>query len=231
MQDQLPSRINMGSMIQLKSGDDAVIDAYHVEAIGERIGGLVLIMEIFGVTPHIKHLCDKFAEWGYEVISPALYDRTQKNFQSNYSPESLKEAIHLRDTNKLEFTIFDSQAAIDRMKDKGPVYITGFCYGGSIAWLAACRCTDLTAAAAYYGRLIVDFKDEQPLCPVILHYGNNDESIPMEDVHLVESAQPDVPVYIYDAGHGFQSDRPSHYDHHAATLSWERTVAFFMENG
>ena len=74
----------MGSMIQLKSGDDAVIDAYHVEAIGERIGGLVLIMEIFGVTPHIKHLCDKFAEWGYEVISPALYDRTQKNFQSNY---------------------------------------------------------------------------------------------------------------------------------------------------
>lgn len=219
----------MGSMIELLSGDGTSIDAYHVDAQGERVGGLVLIMEIFGVTDHIKSLCDKFSEQGYEVISPALYDRLEKNFQCDYSPASIESALELRDGNSYANTVLDCQAAINQLVEKGPVYITGFCYGGSVTWAAACRCSGLTAASSYYGRQIIDFNDETPLCPIILHFGEHDESIPMDLVRAIDAAHDDVPVYIYDAGHGFQSDRPTHYNDAAAHLAWDRTLELFAK--
>ncbi len=221
----------MGNTIELKTADGTTIDAYHVKPGGTRIGGLVLLMEIFGVTKHIKNLCDEFSKAGYEVISPALYDRVEKNFECDYSPASIEAALKLRDANTYENAVLDCQASIDFLASRGAVYVTGFCYGGSVSWAAACRCSGLTAASAYYGRQIVDFRKEQPQCPIILHYGENDDSIPMEDVRLVEEAHPTVPVYVYDAGHGFQSDRPSHYDREASALAWQRTIDFFATTG
>jgi carboxymethylenebutenolidase len=113
------------------------------------------------------------------------------------------------------------------MKDKGPVFITGFCYGGTVTWAAACRCEGLAAAAGYYGAQIPAMAGETPKCPTILHFGKHDSSIPMEGVEKVKAAHPEVPVYLYDAGHGFNSDRRTDYHAESAQLAFERTLAHF----
>ena len=93
-------------------------------------------------------------------------------------------------------------------------------------WLAACRCNGLTAASAYYGRRISELVAETPICPIILHFGKSDASIPMERVEEIRETHPDIPVYVYDAGHGFASDRRDNYHHdsaqHAPVASGER---------
>ncbi len=218
-----------GKEITLKSGDGADILCYHVKAEGESKGGLVLIMEIFGVTAHIKDLCDDYAARGYDVLSPQLYDRQVKDFQATYSQEDIQESLKLRADNSYENTVLDVQMCIDKLKANGAkkVFITGYCYGGSVSWVAACRANGLDAASCYYGGAIKQFIDESPKCPTICHFGEKDHGIPMEDVRAIEAAHPEVKVYVYDADHGFNSDRRNNYDKDAAELALKRTLALF----
>ncbi len=219
-----------GKMVQMKMSDGAEIGVYHVEPKGARRGGLVLIQEIFGVTEHIKSCCDGYADEGYEVLAPALFDREAPGLQASYAPESLQQAIKVaRELHPFDLSVKDTQSCIDTLK--GPVFITGYCYGGSVTWAAACRCTGLAAASGYYGSLIPALAGETPKCPTILHFGEKDMGIPMEGVEKVKAAHPDVKVYIYDAGHGFNSDRGDHYNEAAAKLAKQRTLEFFRANG
>jgi len=218
-----------GKEFTLKSGDGADILCYHARAEGARKGGLVLIMEIFGVTAHIKDLCDGYAERGYDVLAPQLYDRQVKDFQATYSQEDIQESLKLRADNPYENTVLDAQMCIDKLKADGcgKVFITGYCYGGTVAWVAACRANGLDAASCYYGGAIKQFIDESPKCPTICHFGEKDKGIPMEDVRAIEAAHPDVKVYVYDADHGFNSDRRNNYDKDAAELALKRTLELF----
>ena len=213
-------------------GDGVEIGVYRVEPEAARRGGLVLIQEIFGVTDHIKECCDSFADEGYEVLAPSLYDREEPGFQATYSPEDIQRAIRIaRGEHPFEQSIADTQFCIDAPKDKGPVFITGYCYGGSVTWAAACRCQGLAAASGYYGAKIPELAEWQPQCPTILHFGKLDHGIPMEQVERVQKLHPDVRVYIYDAGHGFNSDRRTDYNPDAAKLARDRTLALFRANG
>lgn len=222
-----------GTMMTLTSKDGAEIGYYHVKPAGARKGGLVCIMEIFGVTDHIKEVCDGWAAEGYEVVSPQLYDREEKNFQSAYSEEDIQQAMKLRDKVGYDHIADDVQAGIDFLKAQadGPVFVTGYCYGGSATWVAACRCDGLAAASCFYGRQIVDFADESPNCPTIMHFGEHDESIPMKFVNEIAKKHPELPIHVYDAGHGFCSDRPTHYNAEACKLARERSLKLFAENG
>jgi carboxymethylenebutenolidase len=96
-----------------------------------------------------------------------------------------------------------------------------------VTWVAACRAKGLDAASCYYGGAIIQFIDESPICPTICHFGEKDHGIPMEDVRKIEKAHPEVKVYVYDADHGFNSDRRNNYDKAAAELALERTLALF----
>lgn len=218
-----------GTEITLTSGDGAEILCYHAKAEGTRKGGLVLIMEIFGVTAHIKDLCDDYAARGYDVLSPQLYDRQVKGFQATYSQEDIQTSLKLRAENSYENTVLDVQMCIDKLRADGceKVFITGYCYGGTVSWVAACRAKGLDAASCYYGGAIIQFIDESPICPTICHFGEKDHGIPMEDVRKIEKAHPEVKVYVYDADHGFNSDRRNNYDKAAAELALERTLALF----
>ncbi|MBX3446581.1 MAG: dienelactone hydrolase family protein [Parvibaculaceae bacterium] len=218
-----------GKMVTLKSGDGAEILCYHAKAEGARKGGLVLIMEIFGVTAHIKDLCDGYAARGYDVLSPQLYDRQVRDFQATYSQEDIQRSLELRAANTYENTVLDVQMCIDRLRadGNGKVFITGYCYGGSVSWVAACRAKGLDAASCYYGGAIKQFIGESPRCPTICHFGEKDHGIPMEDVREIEKAHPEVKVYVYDADHGFNSDRRNNYDKTAADLALARTLALF----
>ncbi len=225
-----------GRMGEQTAADGARIAHYHVtpedmDRGSRRRGALVLIQEIFGVTDHIKELCDSFAWEGFEVIAPALFDRQEPGFAVDYAVENIQRARVLADQVDWDGVTADVAASVALLADKGPVFVMGYCFGGTVSWVAAARVPGIAAASGYYGRLIVDFVDEAPQCPIILHFGTQDTSIPMETVQRIEMAHPTVPVYRYDAGHGFNSDRRADYDPDCAALARERTLALFTAHG
>jgi carboxymethylenebutenolidase len=220
----------MGETIKLTSRFDGFeLAAYHAAPRDARRGGLVLVQEIFGVTDHIRELCEGFAEDGYEVIAPAFFDRAAPGFEADYSPESIETGKSLSQATPWDQVQGDLQAAIDALA--APVFVTGFCWGGAAAWLAACRCDGLTAAAGYYGRRISELADETPKVPTILHFGKTDASIPPASIAAIRERHPDLPIFLYDAGHGFVSDRRSDYDADSARLARLRTLAHFSRSG
>lgn len=216
----------MADRIALNSkSDGAPFAAYHVPPGDARRGGLVLVQEIFGLTDGIRDLADSFAAGGLEVIAPALFDRIEPGFQASFAPDDIVRARAASAATDWDKTMGDVQAAIDALAP--PVFVTGFCWGGSVAWLAAGRCTGLAAASGFYGRQIVNFLEETPKCPTILHYGKTDHSIPLADVEKVRAAYPDLPVWLYEAGHGFMSKERPDYVPDAAHLARLRTLQLF----
>jgi carboxymethylenebutenolidase len=221
-----------GTIKSMKMDDGGEIGVYQINPTGQRRGGLVLVQEIFGVTDHIKEQCDSYAAEGYEVLAPSLFDREAPGFQESYSPEGIQKAIRIaRGTHPFDLSVADTQVCIDALKDKGAVFITGYCYGGSVVWAAACRCTGLAAASGYYGAKIGEMAEEIPHCPTILHFGRHDHGIPMVEIEEVKRLHPEVAVYVYDAGHGFNSDRRADYNEAAAKLARQRTLELFRVNG
>src|SRR6195952_3316262 len=198
---------------KMTMSDGAEIEVYRANPVGERRGGLVLIQEIFGVTEHIQELCDEYAADGYEVLAPALYDREHPGFRAEYTGPGFERAVELaRKLHPFELSIADTRTCVEALSGKGPVFITGYCYGGSVAFVAACRIEGLGGASGYFGGLVKKLPGGHPKCPTILHFGRNDHGIPLSDVDEVEEAQPDVTVYTYEAGHGFNSDRRADYN-------------------
>ena len=217
-----------GETIRLKSAFDGFeLGAYHVQPLDARHGGLVLVQEIFGVTDHIRELCDGFAADGYEVIAPSFYDRDEPGFEAGYDPEDMGKGARYSQAAPWDQVQGDLQAAIDALA--GPVNVTGFCWGGTATWLAACRCDGVASASSFYGRRIPELLDETPRCPTILHFGKTDAFIPPEVVEQIAAAHPDLPIYLYDAGHGFVSDRRADYNADCARLARLRTLQLFSK--
>ena len=223
--------MSAGKMIFMTMSDGKAIGAYRALPHGARRGGLVLIQEVFGITGHIKAVSDSYAAEGYEVLAPSLFDREAPGFISGYSPEEMPTAAALAYGAPLDRRVADAQSCIDALKNAGPVFTVGYCYGGSVAWAAACRCDGLAAASSYYGKLVPEMADETPKCPTICHFGRTDASIPLGGVEQLRARHPEVAVYLYDAGHGFNSERPTHYVEAAAKLARERTLELFRANG
>lgn len=193
-------------------------------------GGIVVAQEIFGVNSHIRNVCDRLAAAGYVAVAPALFDRITRDFESGYSPD---EVAHARtflgkiDWNKM---LLDIEAGIRDVQSAGPVGVVGFCMGGSLAYLAAIRLNGLSAAVAFYGGQIVKHASEKPKCPVQMHFGETDASIPLSDVELIRQKRPDTEVHVYPAGHGFNCDERGAYHEPSATLAWQRTLDFLDKN-
>lgn len=227
----------MGEMIRMTMGDGAEIGVYHAQPVGPRRGGLVLVQEIFGVTDHIREMADEYAGDGYEVLSPALFDREHPGFEAAYTGPDFERAVQLaRELHPFTQSMKDVQTCIDALRgadDSGaPVFVVGYCYGGSVAWLSTTRLKGVAAASAYYGSLIPQFADEEPKVPVIAHFGRFDHGIPMEGVEkVIAKAWPNAEVHVYEAGHGFNSDRRKDYHEPSAELAKERTLALFRANG
>ena len=224
----------MGDMIRMTMSDGAEIAVYHALPNGARRGGLVLVQEIFGVTDHIRELCDEYAADGYEVLSPAIFDREHPGFEADYTGPDYNRATELaRELHPFAQSLNDAQVCIDALKDKGPVFITGYCYGGSVAWALAGTSDDLAAASCYYGSLVPTiYADQTPKCATIAHFGRYDQGIPMEGVEaLIDKAHPTAQIFVYDANHGFNSDRRKDYHEESADLARARTLTLFRTCG
>lgn len=213
--------------------DGAEIPVYHAVAQGVRRGGIVLLQEIFGVNSHIRSLCDRFAALGFEVLAPALFDREAPGFEVGYDADGIAAGRRLaRELHPIALSLSDTQSCIDALAPDGPVFVVGYCYGGSLAWFAATRLHGVAAAASYYGALVPDAAGEVPRCPVVLHFGRHDPGIPLAGVErVIAASHPGTQVYLYDAGHGFNCDQRADYDPPAAARALDRTLALFAAAG
>jgi len=221
----------MGQMVKLKSKDGFEIGAYRADPSGTPKGGVVVIQEIFGVNKHIKEVCDGYAKDGYVAIAPALFDRVERDLELGYDPESQEKGKTTRAKLDWDNALADAQAAAEAIRgDAGKVAIIGYCYGGSVTWLAAAR-GNFDAAVSYYGGNAADFADEAPKCPIICHIGTEDRGITAEKVEKIKKAQPQVPVYMYEgAGHGFNCDHRGSWHEASAKLARQRTLDFLAEH-
>jgi carboxymethylenebutenolidase len=219
----------MEETLRLTSAADGfVFEAFRVTPPDARLGALVVIQEIFGVTDHIRDLCRSFAAEGFEVIAPSLFDRAEPGFAVGYDPEGVARGRDISEQTPWDQVEGDLRACVQALS--GPVFVTGFCWGGTASWLAACRIEGVAAVSAFYGRRIPELIDETPKVPIILHFGRTDASIPMETVEAIRTRHPEVPVHVYEAGHGFFSDRRNDYDAEAAGLARLRTLQVFHRN-
>ena len=219
----------MGTTTKLSASDGHHPSAYVAGPDGaER--ALVVVQEIFGVNRHMRHVCDAFAAEGYRVVAPALFDRVQPGTELSYLPEDVARGRELRTRIPEMGTQADIEAAAEMLLSTSPAAklgIVGYCWGGTVAWWGATRTSRFAAAVGWYGGGSAAARDEVPHCPVQLHFGETDASIPMSDVEAIRAAQPGVEVFTYPgAGHGFGCDERSSYDPEAAALARRRTLDF-----
>ncbi|MCK6453926.1 MAG: dienelactone hydrolase family protein [Alphaproteobacteria bacterium] len=192
-------------------------------------GAIVVIQEIFGANSHMRRVTDGFAADGYVAICPALFDRVKRGVDLGYGPDDIAQGRDLRGKIAWPQVLADTAAAIAEARKSGKVGVVGYCWGGSVAWRAATQ-LDCDAAVGYYGGMVAEFAGEQPKCPVMLHFGELDASIPLADVDKIKKAHPGLPVHVYPADHGFNCDDRRQYDATAARLARERTLAFFRQH-
>lgn len=220
----------MGTAIELTSPDGFRLSAYRAEPAGTPRGGLVVVQEIFGVNAHIRSVCDGYAADGYLAVAPALFDRYQRGVDWGYSPEDIARGREVRAQADAAAALMDIVAARDAAAKAGPVGIVGYCWGGFIAWLAAARVDGFAGAIAYYGGGMPDAAGEQPRCPVLAHFGEQDAMIPVAGVRALAAAHPAMEVHLYAAGHGFNCDQRGSFDAGSSKLARERTLAFFRQH-
>jgi len=216
----------MGELTTIMARDGHEFQAYLVAAPGRPRGALVVIQEIFGVNAHIRSVADGFAAAGYTTIAPSLFDRVRRGIELGYSPQDLQEGAGYRKQIAPEIALKDVAAAVAVVRHSGRTGVVGYCWGGTLAHLAACE-LPLAAAVVYYGR-VTDLLERKPRCPVMYHYGAEDRSIPLTEVERIRAAQPAAPVYVYQgAGHGFNCEQREAYEPQAAALARTRTLDFF----
>ncbi len=215
----------MGKQIELSKS----FSAYTADAKGPSRGGVVVLQEIFGVNSHIRKVVDRYAELGFDAIAPALFDPIRKDVELGYDAEGRKVGMEIVGQLDLELALQGVQLAVNQLKNR-KVSVVGYCWGGSLAFLAACRLQHVAKASAYYGGMIYKFKNEKSRVPVIFHFGEKDHHITLAHVREIEKAQAPAPVYLYPAEHGFNCEQRSSYDAASAALAEERTLQFFVSN-
>jgi carboxymethylenebutenolidase len=221
----------MGEMLTLTSEDGHQLAAYRAGPPGPPRGGVVIIQEIFGVNRHIRGVTDGYAADGYLALAPALFDRVERDVTLGYAASDIEQGRALRSKISTDDAVRDVRAAVRELSRSGArVGVVGYCWGGTLAWLAATRIDGVAAAVGYYGGGIADAVEEQPACPVLLHFGETDASIPKEHYETVRRRHPSLPVHVYPAGHGFNCDERASYDAASARLARERTLTFLREH-
>ena len=221
----------MGQLIELKTKDGKTIEAYRAEPAGSARGALVVIQEIWGINKHIRSVADGYAADGYLAIAPALFDRIEPGVKMDeYTPETMQRGFGLMQKVDMDKALLDVEAAVQQVASVGKVGIVGYCLGGRVAWMSAAHADGLSAAVAYYGGGVPGLAAEKPRCPVILHFGKKDQHIPLDSVEAFKKVHSELPVYLYDADHGFNCNDRGSYDAAAAKLARERTVEFLRKN-
>lgn len=222
----------MANNIELTAVDGFRFPAYVVRPAGPAKGAIVVLQEIFGVNAHIRAVAEGFAAAGYLALAPATFHRVKPGVELAYTPDDIAAGVALKaavEALPAPGVLQDIQAAIDYATKAGKVGVVGYCWGGLLTWRAACALAGISAAVPYYGGGMTSALEiaRTPKCPVLAHFANQDQSIPLAGVQAFRQAHAEVDVHLYEATHGFNCDQRGAYDAPAAALARERTLAFF----
>jgi carboxymethylenebutenolidase len=214
----------------LMARDGHEFTAYIAKPPGKARGAVVIVQEIFGLAPWVLRTADSYAADGYLTVAPALFDRIRRKLVLGYSPPEMQQAMGYRKQIDTAKAVLDIAAAAAMARHVGKVAVIGFCWGGTLAWAAASE-LPLGAAVCYYGSGIANLLPKVPACPAMLHFGEQDKSIPPSDIERLRTAFPQGVYDVYAAGHAFANDdRPDHYNAEATALARSRTNAFLAQH-
>jgi carboxymethylenebutenolidase len=221
----------MGKFIELKASDGHKLAAYVAEPSGKPRGGVVVIPEIFGVNSHIQQTTDGFAADGYRAVSPAMFDRAQRNYDTGYSQPEIQAGVAIMQKLDWKLSMLDVQAAIAEAAKGGKVGIVGYCYGGTVSWVASAQTKGLACAVPYYGGGMPGFIGEKPKVPTMCHFGELDQSPTLAQSKEIAAKHPEITAHFYaGAGHGFNCDQRGSWNAEAAKLARSRTIEFFRKH-
>lgn len=221
----------MSEWVTLKTADGHELNAYLARPEGEPIAGLVVVQEIFGVNRHIRSVADGYAKDGFLAVAPALFDRIERGVELAYEGEDMQKARSFIPKLDIDKSVADVAAAVEfaGTATGKKVGVIGYCYGGTIAWLAATR-LHVAAAVGYYGGRISKYANEALSAPTMLHFGKLDAHIPAKEVATIQAAHPEVEIYWYEAGHGFNCDARGSYDKESAREARARSLDFLKKH-
>ncbi len=222
----------MSEFVTLTTAKGLEIGAYIARPAGEPIAGLVVVQEIFGVNKHIREVADGWANDGFLVVAPAMFDRFEKDVELGYDEAGWKAAMEFAGKLNPVESLDEVEAAVEYAKAQTgkKVGVIGYCFGGSMAWLSSAR-LPISAAVGYYGGYIPKLIAEEPNVPVMLHFGLHDAHIPVASVESVAARHPEVEIYWYEAGHAFnRAADPTAYVPDEAMVARSRSLVFLKKH-
>jgi carboxymethylenebutenolidase len=202
--------------------------AYRALPAGHSKGTIVVAHEIFGLTPHIRSVCDRLALAGYAAVAPDLFAGELGGSFLPYTSEGKAEGLRIKASmGDAALARMIQEACVSAAPD-GRAGVLGFCLGGMLAWIAAADART-ACAVAYYPVGMERHLATSPQCPVLLHFGKTDPAVPSSLVEQVRTSFPTVDVCEYDTGHAFNrdDDAPFHAEH--ASRAWSRTLEFYAK--
>jgi carboxymethylenebutenolidase len=227
----------MGKYITIPAGDGSgEFRAYMAVPKSGKGPGIVLAQEIFGVNGYIRDVADYYAEEGYVVLAPDLFWRKQPNVELGYTPEDWQKAYALYGGFSQDKGVEDIDATLSALRKRpeldGKVSVLGFCLGGKLAYLTACRC-DVDVAVGYYGVGIEKNIEEAKNIKgrLVLHIAEKDQFCPpaaRDAIFAALSGKPNVELYLYEgADHAFARPQSEHYHKPSALIAHQRSVTAF----
>lgn len=219
----------MGRSININTSTMQCISAWLAEPEGTPRGGVVVAQEIFGVNEHIRSIAERFAAEGYTAIAPAFFDHVESGVELGYDAESQQRGVELMSRISFDRAVEDVGSAAQSIASAGRIACVGFCWGGTVAFLAATRLA--MPAVSFYGSRNVRFLDEPLQAPAQFHFGAHDHSIPPAAIQRHRDEVADAVIHVYpDAGHGFNCDLRASYHADSAALAWQRTLDFLARH-
>ncbi len=225
----------MAGRTTLTAADGHTFDAWRADpegadSRGGARGGIVMLHAVYGLTSHIGDVCSMFADGGYAAIAPALYDRVGSNIVHPYSADGVAAGRVSYGKLGEDDILADVAACVAALRPAGRVAVSGFCTGGTWAWISAAA-LDVDAAVIFYGSQVADHLHRTPQCPTVMHYGDKDRIVPMPDVERIRAAHPDIPLHVYPGGqHAFFNPEQASYDEPAAETALGRSLAFLGQH-
>lgn len=213
----------MGERIEIDTPNGR-IGAWQALPDGKARGAVVVIQEIFGVNAHIRSVAERFATYGYAVLAPALFDSVEHGVELGYDAAGIARGRELVTAVGFEGALDSVKAAARTLHPVGKIAAIGYCWGGSVAFLANTRLG--MPAVSYYGARTLPFVDETARSALLFHFGDRDGSIPPSDIAAIRKAQPQAEIHVWPAGHGFNCDVRADYDADCAANALAVTLGF-----
>jgi carboxymethylenebutenolidase len=227
----------MATWVDLKAADGGVCPAYVAQPASQPRGGVVVLQEIFGVNAHVREVADGYAAAGYVAVAPSNFHRVETGVELGYTEADMQRGFALKlavEALPAPGVMADIQAAIDHAAQAsgGRVGLVGYCWGGLLTWRSACSLGGLAASVPYYGGGMTteDEAARSARCPVLAHFAEQDQWIPLDTVQAFQVRHPEVVVHTYAAHHGFNCNHRGAWNAAAAQLARERTLAFLAQH-